>query len=60
MPDGRKLKTMQLALEFLRKSGGALKPLVNRRFPLSDYRAALAGAYDAGRTGAFKTVFEVK
>jgi threonine dehydrogenase-like Zn-dependent dehydrogenase len=60
LPDGRKLKTMQLALEFLQKSGGALKPLVNRRFPLADYRAALAGAYDAGRTGAFKTVFEVK
>ena len=60
LADGRKLKTMQLALEFLQKSAGALKPLVNRKFPLEDYRAALAGAFDAGRNGAFKTVFEMK
>ncbi|MCY3019071.1 MAG: zinc-binding dehydrogenase [Planctomycetota bacterium] len=60
LSDGRTLKTMQLALEFLQKSGGALKPLVNRTFPLAEYRAALAGAFDAGRNGAFKTVFEVQ
>jgi threonine dehydrogenase-like Zn-dependent dehydrogenase len=57
--DGRKVKTMALALEMLQKSGGALKGLVNRKFPLKEYRAALATAFDAGRNGAFKTVFEV-
>jgi threonine dehydrogenase-like Zn-dependent dehydrogenase len=57
--DGRRVKTMALALEFLQKSAGALKPLVNRKFALDEYRTALSGAYNAGRNGAFKTVFDV-
>jgi len=43
----------------LQKSDGALKALVNRTFPLQDYRAALDSAFHAGKSGAFKTVFEV-
>jgi hypothetical protein len=50
---------MALALEFLAASNGALKPLVNRKFPLAAYRAALKEAFAAGATGAFKIVFEV-
>jgi threonine dehydrogenase-like Zn-dependent dehydrogenase len=57
---GSRVKTMQLALDYLQKSNGALKPLVNRKFPLSEYRAALESAFHAGKSGAFKTVFEVK
>jgi len=57
-PEGRKVKTMALALEYLAQSAGALKPLVNRQYPLEEYRAALAGAWQAGRNGAYKTVFE--
>ncbi|HYG76047.1 MAG TPA: zinc-binding dehydrogenase [Planctomycetota bacterium] len=58
--ESRGVKTMQLALDFLKKSNGALKPLVNRKFPLQEYRAALDSAFHAGKSGAFKTVFEVK
>lgn len=58
--NGSQIKTMRLALEFLVQSNGALKPLVNRKHPLSEYRSALDGAFNAGRTGAIKTVFEVK
>lgn len=57
---GQRVKTMQLALDYLQKSNGALKPLVNRKFPLSEYRAALESAFHAGKSGAYKTVFEVK
>jgi threonine dehydrogenase-like Zn-dependent dehydrogenase len=57
---GAKAKTMALALEYLAKSAGALKPLVNRKYPLEEYRAALAGAWQAGKNGAFKTVFEAR
>jgi len=56
---GMGVKTMALALEYLQKSDGALKALVNRTFPLQDYRAALDSAFHAGKSGAFKTVFEV-
>lgn len=59
MPDGRRVKTMQLALEHLSGGGGILKGLVNRRYPLEEYRTALEGAFRAGPSGAFKTVFEV-
>ncbi len=55
-----KTRTMQMALDFLVSSGGRLKPLVNRKFPLQAYRSALESAYHAGQTGAFKTVFEVQ
>jgi threonine dehydrogenase-like Zn-dependent dehydrogenase len=59
LPERGRVKTMQLALEYLGQKGDVLKKLVNRRFALADYRAALAEAYDAGRNGAFKTVFDI-
>jgi threonine dehydrogenase-like Zn-dependent dehydrogenase len=59
--DGRgRVKTMALALEYLGQKGGVLQKLVNRKYPLTEYRKALADAFDAGRSGAFKTVFELK
>jgi threonine dehydrogenase-like Zn-dependent dehydrogenase len=54
------VKTMSLAMDFLVKSNGALKPLVNRRYQLSEYRTAIEGAFTAGRSGAIKTVFEIR
>ena len=57
---GAKIKTLRLALDFLTASKGALKALVNRKYALKDYRSALDGAFNAGRSGAFKTVFEIK
>ncbi|MFH0939634.1 MAG: zinc-binding dehydrogenase [Planctomycetota bacterium] len=56
---GDHVKTMQLALSYLSQKGAVLQKLVNRRYELADYRAALADAFDAGRSGAFKTVFEL-
>lgn len=58
--NGARIKTMRLALDFLTASNGALKALLNRRHPLKDYRSALNGAFNAGRSGAFKTVFEIE
>ena len=55
-----RVKTLQLALEYLAESNGALKPLVNRRYPLAGYRAALGEAFSAGATGAFKIAFEIE
>jgi len=62
LPQGerkQRIKTMQLALEYLQRDGEKLKGLVNRRFPLQGFRAALSSAWHAGPSGAFKTVFEV-
>ena len=58
-PERGRVKTMQLALEQLGQNGAVLKKLVNRRYPLSAYRAALSDAFNAGASGAFKTVFEI-
>jgi threonine dehydrogenase-like Zn-dependent dehydrogenase len=57
--DPEKIKTMQLALDYLTASNGALKALVNRKHKLDDYRTALNGAFKAGQSGALKTVFEI-
>ena len=60
LPIRGRVKTMQLALEYLGQGGGKVARLVNRRFPLTEYRQALDQAFNAGRTGSFKVVFEVK
>jgi threonine dehydrogenase-like Zn-dependent dehydrogenase len=54
----RRVRTMDLALSFLQQQP-ALQELVNKRFPLDSYQSALETAFNAGRTGALKTVFEV-
>jgi threonine dehydrogenase-like Zn-dependent dehydrogenase len=59
LPERGRVKTMQLALEHLGRNGATLRKLVNRRYPLSSYREALADAFNAGASGAFKTVFEI-
>jgi threonine dehydrogenase-like Zn-dependent dehydrogenase len=58
LPGRGRVQTIQLALEYLSKSNGTLKALVNRKFPLTEYRSALEAAFTAGRSGAFKTVFQ--
>jgi L-iditol 2-dehydrogenase len=60
IPGRGQVKTMQLALEYLGNGHGALKPLISRKFPLRDYRAALEDAFHTGRSGVFKTVFSVE
>lgn len=60
VPARGRVKTMQLALEYLQGDAKNLKQLVNRQYPLKDYRFALENAFHAGRSGTFKIVFEVK
>ncbi len=55
-----RVRTMQLALQFLVNGKGALRPLVNRCYTLDQYRQALAGAFNTGQSGAFKTIFELR
>lgn len=60
MADHRRVKTIQLALEYLNASRGQLKPLVSGRYPLREYRAAIEHAFRTDRPGNFKTVFEIE
>jgi threonine dehydrogenase-like Zn-dependent dehydrogenase len=59
LPDGRRVKTIQLALEFMQSRPGKLKPLVSKKFPLAGYRAAIGHAFRTDRPGNFKTVFQI-
>lgn len=59
LADGRRVKTMQLALELLKAFPGRLRPLVSRKFPLAAYREAIAHAFHTEQPGNFKTVFDL-
>ena len=56
-PDGRRLKTIQLGLEYMAGNPGALAPLVSGRFSLEEYRAAIQHAFRTDLPGNFKTMF---
>lgn len=61
--DGRRRKTLQLSLETLAAQhdrGAPLKALVNRKYPLTQYRQALDDAFFSGKSGAFKVVFDLR
>ncbi|MCX8155856.1 MAG: zinc-binding dehydrogenase [Verrucomicrobiae bacterium] len=60
LPEGRRVKTIQLALELLSQSAGRLKPLVSKKYPLTDYREAIAHAFHTEQPGNFKTVFDLQ
>ena len=60
LPDGKRVKTIQLALEYLEAGKGLLRPLVSQRYPLADYRAAIENAFRTDRSGNFKTVFQLQ
>jgi threonine dehydrogenase-like Zn-dependent dehydrogenase len=60
LPGGRRVKTIQLALELLAASRGRLRPLVSRKFPLTEFRAAIAHAFHTEQPGNFKTVFDLR
>ncbi len=59
---GRKVKTFDLALDFMTKNGlgKSLSGLVRHRFPLHRYREAIDTALRAGRLGGVKTVFDLR
>jgi threonine dehydrogenase-like Zn-dependent dehydrogenase len=59
----RRVKTLALALKLLdaqRAQGSPLKALVNRKYPLREYRRALDDAFHSGASGAFKVVFHLR
>ncbi|WCJ60457.1 zinc-binding dehydrogenase [Fontisphaera persica] len=60
LPGGRRVKTIQLALELLAASGGRLRPLVSKKLPLTEFRAAIAHAFHTEQPGNFKTVFDLR
>ncbi len=55
---GERLRTFELAIRLLGEFSERLRPLVSARFPLADYRRAIAHAMDTGRSRSVKTVFE--
>jgi len=59
LPSGRRVKTIQLALEYIKASPGRLAPIVSDQFPLADYRAAIECAFRTDAPGRFKTVFNL-
>ncbi|MFQ5494072.1 MAG: zinc-binding dehydrogenase [Phycisphaerae bacterium] len=60
MHDGQPRDTFEVALDCLRRCGSDLSELVSDPFELADYRAALASALHAGRSGTVKTVFDLR
>jgi threonine dehydrogenase-like Zn-dependent dehydrogenase len=54
---GERLGTFELAIRLMGEHAVRLSPLVNVRYPLSDYRQAFDHALHAGRRGGVKTVF---
>jgi threonine dehydrogenase-like Zn-dependent dehydrogenase len=57
---GERIRTFALALRLLARGDTPLKPLVTHRFPLDQYRQALAHALLAGRSGAVKVAFDFR
>jgi threonine dehydrogenase-like Zn-dependent dehydrogenase len=55
---GRRVHTMQLALELMAEGKLDLAPMVTHRFRLDDYKRALAVTADKGRHRVVKSVFE--
>ncbi|MFM7126401.1 MAG: zinc-binding dehydrogenase [Actinomycetota bacterium] len=58
MPDGRRARTFDLALETVASSG--LDRLLSATYRLEEYRDALAHAAHAGRRGAVKIAFDFR
>jgi L-iditol 2-dehydrogenase len=55
---GRKVRTMELVLEWMRDGKVDLSPLVTHRFPLDAYPKALETAMGKADSHSFKVVFE--
>jgi len=55
--EGRRVRTMDLMLDWIARGRLDPAPLVTHRFPLSDYRGALRTAMGKARSQAFKVAF---
>jgi L-iditol 2-dehydrogenase len=55
---GKKMRTLQIAIELMRNEKVDLSPLVTHRFPLENYREALQTVVNKGKGSIMKVVFE--
>ncbi|HZG60889.1 MAG TPA: zinc-binding dehydrogenase [Anoxybacillus sp.] len=55
---GKKMRTLQIAIELMRNEKVDLSPLVTHRFPLENYRDALQTVVNKGKGSIMKVVFE--
>ena len=55
--DGRRVRTFELALEWMAEGRIDLAPMVTHRFRLDEYKRALATTAHKGRHGVIKSVF---
>jgi L-iditol 2-dehydrogenase len=55
---GKKMRTLEIAIELMRLGKVDLSPLITHRFPLEKYKDALSTATHKGREDTMKIVFE--
>ena len=56
--NGRRMKTMEVAIELMKSGKVDLSPLVTHRFPLAKYKEAFATLVNKGKEACMKAVFE--
>ncbi|WP_199620419.1 zinc-dependent alcohol dehydrogenase [Paenibacillus alkalitolerans] len=56
--NGKRMRTMEVAIELMRSGKMDLSPLVTHRFPLEKYKDALATVVNKGKEACMKAVFE--
>ena len=57
---GEKIRTFTLGIQLLEQMGDKLLPLIGKQFSLKEYRQAVQAAMSTGRSGAAKTVFDLR
>ena len=58
--DGKQIRTFELGIQFLKRMGQQLLPLIGERFSLKDYRGAIKAALYTGRSATVKTLFDLQ
>ena len=57
---GEEIRTFTLGIRLLEQMGDKLLPLIGEKFALKAYRQALRAAMSTGKSGAAKTVFDLR
>ena len=57
---GEEIRTFALGIRLLEEMGDKLVPLIGERFSLERYKQAIQAAMSTGRSGAVKTVFDLR
>ena len=57
---GEEIRTFTLGIRLLEQMGDRLLPLIGEKFPLKKYRQAIQAAMSTGRSGAVKTIFDLR